>query len=499
MSASPSNIYDLTGWLEDGSAIHVQKSVRDPAGAFSITFSDKLDGGLSDSLYTLIEPMDLIEIRFAGDAYKYALSQSNQSGQNQLPIAMRGFVSSVDRAQSMDSEGRPRRAVEVQGHDYGKLLQQIQIFNLPPGPDSANLITTFPFFSKFGFVNIDDSTTFIETVFSQVVNAYIANMQTAVSASAAALLEVAVDVQTPAAAVSVQLGAFSAGNLQQFVETYLDVGAFNEFFIEDRDQGAWGPAGPYAVYRPVPYLDAVTRKPLAVFASSVTTGVLQTSATAPVANCTAIKSDSIISISARRSDQSVANYFLVDAPRFNLNYDPIQRQMALWSAANAAQQPYYVTDYGNVNPLVYGTRKMEVSTQQGGVTETNNGNGTPNGEARWANQQSFMNWITDRRNLLIAVNRDNVVLESGTMRLKGNENIRAGSYIQINYGATPANPAGTLQSLYYAQSVTHVFEPFGNYFTEVEFIRGTNFIDRTTQMAGGASPYWMEMVQSNGV
>lgn len=85
------------------------------------------------------------------------------------------------------------------------------------------------------------------------------------------------------------------------------------------------------------------------------------------------------------------------------------------------------------------------------------------------------------------MNRDNVVAESGSMRLRGNENIRAGSYVQVAYG-------NGLQSLYYAHSVTHVFEPFGNYFTEVEFDRGTNFVDRLAATQSGASPYLAEML-----
>ncbi len=86
------------------------------------------------------------------------------------------------------------------------------------------------------------------------------------------------------------------------------------------------------------------------------------------------------------------------------------------------------------------------------------------------------------------MNQDNVVLESGSMHLKGNEAIRVGSYVQIDYG-------NNLQSLYYAHSVTHVFEPFGNFLTEIEFDRGTNFVDRFAATQSGAHPYIAEMLQ----
>jgi hypothetical protein len=213
----------------------------------------------------------------------------------------------------------------------------------------------------------------------------------------------------------------------------------------------------------------------------------------PTANLVSITTDSIISVSQRRSDEGVANYFWVDAPRFNMNYQDLTRMYANYATQQGAV-PYYLTGYQNVNPLLYGLRKMEVATQQGGATETNSGNGTAAGDARYANQGSFVNWIDDRRNLLIALNQDNVVLESGDMRLAGNERIRAGTYVKVRSGATPNNPGGDMQSLYYAHTVSHVYEPFGNYFTEISYDRGTNFIDRVTQGAGGVSPYYAEMV-----
>ena len=69
---SPSNVIDVTKWLGEGSVVRVQKSVRDGAGAFAIDFVDQLMAPLKDTLASLIEPMDMFEIRFAGDAYKYA-------------------------------------------------------------------------------------------------------------------------------------------------------------------------------------------------------------------------------------------------------------------------------------------------------------------------------------------------------------------------------------------------------------------------------------------
>jgi len=485
-SDSPSNIMDVTPWLGEGSVVRVQKSVRGDGGAFSIDFVDEVMNGLTDTLSALIEPSDMFEIRFAGDAYKYA-----GTGGQQLPIQMRGFVSKVTRSQVMGADGKPRRTVHVEGHDYHKILQLLQIFNIPGTPESANLLASYPFFSKFtqfgANSNIQNSTDFVNAVFNLIVNPYIAGMQAAGATSGTALLPITTDIQVPDALVSVQLGAFNSGNVQELLQEYLDIHPFNEFFIEDRDAGTWGPEGPYAVYRPAPLLGAVSRTALQQIQYSVTSGVDDASSLSPQVNAVEIDTLSIISITGDRSDDGMANFYWVDAPRFNMNYGDLTLQYANYAAQQGAV-PYYLTNYQNVNPALYGLRKMEVATQQGSTLETDSGNGTAAGEPRYTSQRSFLDWIDNRRNTLIAMNQDNVVFESGDMHLMGNEKIRAGCYVQINYSSA-------LQSLHYAHTVTHVFEPFGNYLCEVEYDRGTNFIDRFNASKSGMSPYFAEMIR----
>lgn len=493
-SDSTANVIDVTEWLGEGSVVRVQKSVRGDGGVFSIDFVDQPMAPLNDTLASLIEPMDMFEIRFAGDAYKYTGSRAAQhqngvSPNSSLPIQMRGFVSKVSRNQSMGADGKPRRTVHVEGHDYHKILQIIQVFNMPCTPEAANLITSFPMLYKYGpDCNVLKSTPFLLTVFNDIVNWYISGMQAAGATSGTALTEIACDIQVPDAVMSVQLGAFNAGNVQELLQTYLDIGPFNEMFIEDRDAGTWGPAGPYFVYRPMPLLAAANRQILQPIQDSVTTGVGPASSLYPWANVVSIDASSIISITGARSDANLGNFYWVDAPRFNMNYGDLTLEYANYGAQQGAV-PYYLTGYQNVNPLLYGLRKTEVTTQQGGATETNSGNGQPAGEQMYGNQRSFLDWIDDRRNTLIALNQDNVVFEDGDMHLMGNEQIRAGCYVQINYSPW-------LQSLHYAHTVTHVYEPFGSYLCEVEYDRGTNFIDRITASKGDVSPYYAETLQS---
>jgi hypothetical protein len=50
--------------------------------------------------------------------------------------------------------------------------------------------------------------------------------------------------------------------------------------------------------------------------------------------------------------------------------------------------------------------------------------------------------LEERRRALIAQNRDNVVFETGTMKLKGNELIRAGRFVKLTRGVKRAAGGG---------------------------------------------------------
>ena len=54
---------DLTPYLGVGGSVRTTKGIREPAGTFSLSFPDQMHKTLGDSLYGLIEPMDMIEIR----------------------------------------------------------------------------------------------------------------------------------------------------------------------------------------------------------------------------------------------------------------------------------------------------------------------------------------------------------------------------------------------------------------------------------------------------
>jgi hypothetical protein len=469
--AGQKRVVDLTPYFGDAGAVQVTKSTREPAGAFALTFGDKINLDASDTVYGLVEPMDVIEIRMAGDAYKGSSTSNSASGASgqvplSLPIVMRGLVTEVRRTEAMGAGGQPQRAVVVSGQDYGKIWQILQIVNSPFVDPSANLITSLPLFARFGLAaGTMYAEQFVQWVFDKVVNPYISKMQSKTGGSSSPLLQIATDgiVVQDGVVSPFGVGGWQGGSIYDLLTMHCDIGPWNELYIEDRE------SGPRVVYRPNPFFDSQLNYIIPATAEP---------------DFVEITRADVVSMTVQRTDANVANYFWVDAPRFALNYDDTLRLMAY----QASPSEVYQQGYGNNDPDLYGFRRLWSATQQGGRGETNNGNGTPDGSPRDQNQTDAVDWMNKRRQQLRAMNQDNVVLENGSMTIKGNENVRAGVYVHLQHG--------NMDSFYYAVSVTHNYVPFGGYTTTVQFERGTGFIDRVQKGSGPASPYWAELGDS---
>ena len=471
--AGTGSVQDITHFLGEHGSVRVKKSVRGGAGAFSIIFPDHIDRGILDSVYALIEPMDTIEIYMAGDAYQYVGAG--------LPVMMRGFVSRIQRQRGMSADGKPARSVVVSGQDYGKILQILQTYNLPFGLSVDAAVTNFPLFARYGFSNTPMTVKeFLQTVLDKIVNPYLAVMRENPDGSAntqSPLLPLTLDCQNSGDQVSpFGVGGWNQGTMENLIRQFTDIGAWNECFIEDRTDG------PYLVYRPNPYMDASTGA--FIFNDVAAPAIIQ------------IDDSHVVTMSQERSDENIGNYYWVESPRFLYNHGSVASAMAFQSSQQGGIDTVVVSNYGNCNPKLYGTRKLEEQTQMAGGPELYNGMGL-NGIALPQAKSASLDWITARREALIAMNKDNVVFEIGSMRVKGNELIRAGTYVQLSEGVNSAN-ASSLVSQYYGEDVTHDYQPFGNYFTTVQFTRGTGFITRAQRAAAQFSPYYAEQVRSNG-
>lgn len=465
---STASSIDLTPFLTDQSTISTSKSVREPAGGFAITVSDQpysVPGG-TDSLYGVVEAMDMIEIRL----------QHSPAGSADLPVVMRGFVSDVRRSEFVDQEGRPIRTVTITGQDYGKLWQLLQLFYGPGYVIGQDIISAYAMFERFGAgAKIGQSgADFLKETIDKILSPYVKKIVEGGKSTNPSTIEL--KALQKHGVTSIAGTQNQEGALYDLLRRFLDVGTWNELFITEDDEKV------YCVYRPNPYLD-VHGKPI------------DPDTKEPVAFSRAEKDPTklvfydvpavdIRSSDLSRSDANVANYYWVRAPRYEMVSDIYQKQAG---ATSGDKKTIDLTDYVNTKGDLYGIRKMEVITEMGGDDVKNTGSGVSEDE-KTKRDTSVSNWIKNRRQLLVEMNRDNVLLERGSMTIKGNENIRAGNYLKLH--------RGNFTALYYIVNVEHQFSPFNKYETVLQLDRGLGFVERMRKNGGPESPYYSEMAST---
>lgn len=441
-------VIDLTPFIGEAGLVQTSKGIAEPAGGWQVTLADRAleSVGSYESLYGLIEPMDMVEIR---------MRHGVATAAGRPPVVMRGFVTEVRRSESMNGDGRPQRAVVIGGQDYGKVWQIIQINYFAGYLLGKTYITDFKLFEQFGtgYETTLSPAKFFEQVVTKIINPYLDEMLPKNSVLPRSL---GVDIKVKGATISPGIQA-QEGTIYELLRAFGDVGPWNELFVEDREDGV------YCVYRPNPFVDITTGEKI--------------QADAPDPEYVDIDAADIVSINVSRSDANVANFYWVDSPRFNLITDIYRRQ-----AAAAASDPTVVLkDYPNSDVKLYGIRVMRVATQQGGTDMKTHNTGGKASDVQ-SLEKSVGGWIDGRRRVLVETNRDNVLMERGSLRLRGNEDLRAGRYLRVTRGSFVAT--------YYITQVEHEFIPFGGFFSSVTVDRGTGFVERIRR---GGSPYLAEL------
>ena len=429
---------DLTPYLGEQGGVVTNRGIHQAGGAFSITLADRMDQKSQDTLYASIEPMDMVEIRMA----------RVQKGST-LPIVMRGFVSHVERVESVGQDGRPARTVHVTGHDYGKLLQIMQISYQKEYIYGRYLLTSFPMIERYGVLYNGTAKKFVEDTMSHFVNDFLGDMFLFSG------LEQAPVFLTDASVTGARVGPYGIpnfeGSIWQLLSNWTDIG-WNELYIEDREDAA------YLVYRPVPYYDLAGNLIMADQGAKAPPEIRVTAAEVEMSNMA-------------RSDQNVANFFQVDAPQAEiLNMDWVRTQ---------ATQNGLVLDIGYRNNQleIYGLKRMPARSNQAsddGTTETATGSVSD----KTAQASSAGAWYKQRVAQLKAINRDNVVYEEGSLSMRGNEAIRPGNFIRLERGG--------LNSRYYVTHVTQQFNVYQSFKTTLQLSRGEGYIDR---LNAHSSPY----------
>lgn len=459
---------DLTPFLGDGSSVRTTKSVREPAGGFNISFLDQVhtdfeNGGL-ESIYGLIEPMDVIEIRMWGGV-----------GKLHYPIVMRGFVSEIGRSQAMGGDGKVQRVVTVSGQDYGKIWQTFRILYMPAYAEGKLLLTSYSLRELFGVkeVNAMPAGDFVRVMVEQVLNPHIAGFLPETLPS-----DIPKKIQT-GESISVKHGMVnqSVQNQQDSVYSILhqhgDVGTWNELYTEDREDGV------HCVYRATPAMHLTQPK-------GSTRRLIQDDALEPI--YVNISDGCIQSLTVSRSDANVANFFWVNNSKFDLVDDITRKLFALQNTSGTVS----LSEYPNTATKYYGTRPMYAETQQGEDAVDNQTSGLPEPahSIRSAHQER---WIDQRRRTMMEMNRDNVVFERGTAKVKGGPErtsgdlLKAGDYVKFK--------TGNMQWSAYVYQVDHEFVAYQGYTTTLHFERGAGFTLRTTMGGQSESPWLVEQAR----
>lgn len=418
--------YDLTEWLGDSCRIHISKGIREPSGILSLTFLDKPyylpSEGRNVSLYAMVCPMDVIEVRAARD------------GKNATKLLMRGYVSEVRREESVASNGKPVRQVRISCHDIGKLWMQNLFYFRYGIEDSVAQLSSYALMFKY----------FDSTKASISVKDFLAEFATKVFAPALRRLHKNtehLDAMSVTTWSNVDGSIFvpSVSNISDmpwhaFLSRTFDVGPFNELFLLDLE-------------------------------NEIKLICKQNFSQAPGVPMPIITDDAIIAMSSVRSDARVANWFWAWPNGFaQMNNVDVKAQAALMqSESDARKLEWCKEDYFGFRPIdvTFSVRPIQFIQQD-----------NPSDDTATKNKNLVSDWQKEKTSFLRAMNADNSRLEDVTFRVKGVEGIHPGSWMQAKRGN--ANP-----TRHYIVRVDHDIQLYGPWVTNLTTERGEGFMDWT--------------------
>ena len=429
-ASPPQTSIDLTNYLGDTSTVTTIKTLDQPEGGFTVSFPDQLNLSVQDTIYALIEPMDMIEIRATR-------SPQNYLGQK-LPLIMRGFVSSVQRSETIGDDGSPQRQVVVRGIDSGKLFEINQVLFMFLQASGTDFIARFDLQAQLG---LDDAFEPVSTYMAKVVdymNARVAKLA-AYGKQLVPQFKLVATVQQGQA----WLGGLTGKNgpIWTFIEGFADR-PWNEVFIIDEEDA------PTIYFRPAPYKDLDGNF---VIDGAVDPGSIS------------VKDVELISIDVVRSDARVANLYWCPPAGATLETSAF---MTSGTVANALPID---ADYPNDSPILYGERMLQATTNLKPNEATLPSTMLPP-SLRGPNDMAYLNWTLLRAKQLEAMNRDASVHEEGTAVLNGRETYRIGQYLKLT--------RGSLTSESYIASVGQTILPLRSWTTSVGLKRGMGFYNR---------------------
>ncbi len=473
---------DLTPFLAESDAIRTVKSLSQPGGGFTVSFADQLEPALGDTLYALIEPMDLIEIRAsrspqdyvggaappqAGGVSQAPISPNSypdtpqgrasylqaRAGQEnalaagngpatatgtKLPLIMRGYVSSVQRSESIGDDGTPQRQIVLHGIDSGKLWQINQVLFQYLQASGTAFLDPFHMQAATG---IGGGALPVGQYMQKLVDYMNDKVEKLAAYTSQAIPKFTLDSTVQQGQAVLQVIQDVEGSIWGYVEAFADR-PWNEAFLTDEEEG------PVLTFRVVPYKRLDTGALL--FPDAVDPGTV------------AVDALEILSMDVNRSDGRVANFFWVPPGSGTLDSNS---SLTAASLANAQLN----TTFANNNPTLYGERMMQHSTSL--IPSDVAGPATDQPAAQRPDiNASTATWYTLRATQLNAMNVNNALYEEGGAVLNGSEYYAIGKYLSITRGAVVSEA--------YMTQVAHVISPLRSWTTQVTLERGTGFYQR---------------------
>lgn len=435
-------VIDLTSAVK---TLKCRKGLYDVAGSWQLSLLPARDkNGLS--YYHRLQPMDYFEFRFTRD-YRYA----------EPPIVMRGFTDHINMATGVDREGKPQRAYNVNGQDYGKVLDMAHIYYLKELQDDLVKIIGLPSFEKlqqkYG-VNCDtEEPSVIIGELLKPAQAQLDNIQQ--------FYTIAPDFtylgsENIYGRVAKFFLTTDDGTVWEIMQT-LSNNPWNELYVSDFE------SGPTLVFRQAPFKDP--------FSGSLVQG--SDSTYEKTLKTIAITPDDIKNVDLNRSDAEAKNYFFTNPIHNMFGNDIPYRCHALLSAQtiNDLKSNPYAIDVNDRDAGLnrFGFRRYEMRSNY--ITVNDEEIGTSETLAKELNRR------------IKEAYKYNSAFESGMLVLKGNTEIKPGYYLQLDTGYGSA-----VKPEYYVTSVEHSLsleEKAESFDTTVEVVRGTGWL-QTRQLVRGA-------------
>lgn len=474
---------DITPYIGEGGSVTTAKDLYNPKGRWEVVIPDKPWGKAAgsgsgqssfivDTIYGLIAPMNVVEIRMARDAFKYS---------NRLPVIMRGFVRDVMREEAMGEDGQPARFVRLSGDDYGCIGEIVKLHQWY-GSSGQYLNPIL----RLNELAVDKAklpaAKYIETLLEELWNKQLFQMMAETGNGKVEQVQFDGD-QVKNGVVSTAQIATNNGTAWKLMMDKADT-PWNELFIEDRDIEIDGEEGPFLVYRPTPYADITKNLDPNLSNNEFIENTGQKIDPNKVRIVWADEGEAsefvmVRSANYRRHDREVYNIFWVTGETLKFAAD---KQMATAIAKEVEDVHNLHAPRGkNSQVEIYGARPLELNSSHMPDMGTQPHHVADDPEA---SRVSLSNWTKLRRQWLMAANRDNVKFDEGELSVHGNEQLRIGSYYLIL--------RGQLKVQHYITQVSHHFVPYREFTTTLGFIRANNHYLREQWRSMGQSPYFME-------